>query len=443
MDSQKGKGVSEETHAKINTNEKEGERGNTNSNVETVNVTNIATPGPTSSTSEKREDKLQRCVREKLEFPKTEIPKIGEGEELIGFLNCHIFEGTYVGTFYKKIVYEDKLRAEAIVRHILESGASVFMLAEVWGSAIRDSIIRGVKHEYPYSYFPQNSVILLDSGLVFLSKKRIVNMEFVTYNMLSGWDRGSNKCIAYIVTEDKTAYFTTHFNAGGDPKGKSCRQDNIKQMLKFYDEKAAERRFTRAVITGDFNIRETDFHELQNVSDREKDPEARAGWLTRKRQDYLNIESLMEARGLLDGLRLAHPDHLEHPCITADHMYNSLAVLWTPNDKTRSRLDYVFVKGFEVKDSGAYFHWWAGEDPDNVERQNEAFAMASEGPKKGRLVPVSDHYGIWIVVNKKAQEQSSSSSSSPSSVGVTATGAKGEGEEPPPKPPKPQYYSSK
>lgn len=349
-----------------------------------------------------KSDKLYRCVKKSFDLPRTELePDVGEGEEIVGFLNCHIFEGTYVGRFYKKIVFEDQQRANAIIKYVMHSKAAVFMLAEVWSSSIRDRIIKGVSHVYPYSYYPKNgSFSKLDSGLVFLSKKAISHKDHKNYSKLTGWDRWSTKCAAYIITDDNIAYFTTHFNAGGNIDAKEARHSNILEMFAFYDKVVAEHGVTQAVITGDLNIRETDFAELQSVSDTERNPAIRAEWLKSRRPDYIDFRSRMEKRGLKDGLREAHPDHLEYPCITADHTYNSLAVLWTPKDVTRSRLDYFFVKGVVARESGGYFHWWAGKDADNPERQEDAFRSAAYGPKKDGVYPVSDHYGVWILFKK-------------------------------------------
>lgn len=371
---------------------------------------------PTSTNTESMREKLRRCLCARIDPPLgTKDPDVNveEGEELVGFLNCHIFEGTYVGTFYRKIVYEDQMRADAIVRYILESKASVFMLAEVWSARLRDRIIKGVFHEYKHSYFPVcGGFGKLDSGLIFLSKKKIAGTGFRAYTDLSSWDRGSTKGIAYIITEDGVAYFTTHLNAGGSTEAKRCRNENIKQMFEFYDDtvdgkNARKTKITKVVFTGDFNIRESDFTQLQHVHNNAANSDEMVELMAKPRQDYENIRGLMEKkgdnkRGLVDGLRVKYGDHLEEPCLTADHTYNSLAVLWTPGDMTRSRLDYFFIKGFDVRDSGAYFHWWAGENADDEARQREGFVLAFEGPKKGRLVPVSDHYGVWIILKPKA-----------------------------------------
>ena len=364
------------------------------------------------------EDKLQRDVRATLDPPEeVPVPEAGEGEEKVGFLNCHIFEGTHAGTLYKKLVYKDRMRSEAIVRHILESNAAVFILAEVWSSKIRNNIIKGVKHEYPHSYYPNNGGLLkLDSGLIFLSKKNIALTEYKNYSDLSGWDWMSTKCIACIVTDDKIAYFATHLNAGGNSEAKRCRHENIRELFELYDKIIAQENIQQAIVVGDFNIRESDFAELRCVSETEQDKARRAEWLKERRSEYVDFADRMAQRDASDGLRLAHPDHLTHPCLTADHMFNSLAVLWSPTDVTRSRLDYFFVRGIAVRDSGAYFHWWAGKASDDAERRRLAFLTASDGPMED-IYPVSDHYGIWIIFSKQPTDSntvtSSSSSSSP------------------------------
>ena len=123
------------------------------------------------------------------------IPKEGM-EEKVGFLNCHLFEGTTMSTFYKKIVFEDEERAKKIINYILNSNTEVFMLAEVWSSTLKELIIQGVRSKYKYSYYPKNGKLFkLDSGLVYLSKKKILKSNYINYKNLSSWDKGSTKCI--------------------------------------------------------------------------------------------------------------------------------------------------------------------------------------------------------------------------------------------------------
>lgn len=327
----------------------------------------------------------------------TNIDSNKGSKEKVGFLNCHLFEGTYVGKFYKKIVYHDEERAQKIVYNILKSDCEIFMLAEVWSATLRDYIIKGVQSKYQYSFYPKNgAVIKLDSGLVYLSKKKITKTGFLNYKDLSGFDNASTKCISYIITEDKMGYMCTHLDAG---KEDTFRKKNLIQLFDLFKEIEKEN-ISQIIIAGDFNIRENDFNEAVKIVQEELDSDSRKERIMQKSEEYLYLIQEMEKRGLKDSFRLVYSDFLEHPYITSDHLFNSLNCLWSSkNDKTRSRLDYFFVKGINVCDSGVYYDWWAGPDSENYEIQMKAFEYATKDPLIN-IYPVSDHYGIWLLFNK-------------------------------------------
>lgn len=319
-------------------------------------------------------------------------------ERNVVFLNCHFFKGTKCAQVYTKLVFKDIERADALVNKVMaiNSKVDVLVLAEVWGSKIRDRIIKRTRPRFPYSWFPKlrTSPVRFDSGLLFVSRMPITASGFRAFEELSGWDSRSTKGVGYIVAEG-VAYMGTHFDSSNKTKtstsGAENRMGNLTQTLNLAREIEEQGIAQQIILCGDFNIREQD---LQN-SDDSGGTESKGV----KTREYLLFRDRLEGSGFRDALRELFPDAQKVPCNTTSSRANSLSSLWGPSVKSEARIDYFFTKNVRTKRSGVYKGCWAGRDSTNKEAVKKELERPDKTTVNPNIYQVSDHYPIWATFN--------------------------------------------
>jgi len=311
------------------------------------------------------------------------------------FLNAHLFKGTAMAAVYRPITYRDYTRADAIAERISESGASVVMLAEVWGASSRERIVRGAAPTHPYWWAPprrpHGSPFELGTGLLFLATSPIERRRCTWFSELNGWDAWSQKAVASARIGGVT-YACTHLDAEGASRDVECRASNMREVLAHLETHLAED--DAVVFAGDMNIAE-DSAEFAQLA-----------------------ETFAHVR-MHDPLRELYPDRTAVPAYTADHATNGLACYWSdPSDKTRSRLDYFFVRGvgpLECGVSDGYCRTPASRGqmqkltdvttaPASVKAATSSPPSPPPPPHSAAFVspplPLSDHWPIYLVFHK-------------------------------------------
>ncbi|KYK37062.1 MAG: endonuclease/exonuclease/phosphatase family protein [Theionarchaea archaeon] len=273
--------------------------------------------------------------------------------------NTHLFYHTAPGFFGEE--YEDKERINGIIDHLRTSGADVVGLNEVWADSTKETFIQNLRIQFPYSYYnPNKEIFKLGSGLLFLSKYPIINPSFVKFQELIGWDSMSQKGMItgnIIVPSGGTyvPYFfvITHTQAGGSNDEINVRHDNIDQMWKVI--RGLPFGNNPLVVFGDLNV----------IAENE------GGSIT---ADYYYLTSMLGSLGLKDLYRVIHPSAQQDHGYTSDWYTNDLKKIFNPNDKTRTRLDYFFVKNFDTNNSASstisVIHNYTYYDPKTSEQMD-------------------------------------------------------------------------
>lgn len=236
------------------------------------------------------------------------------------FLNAHLFKGTAMARVYGAITHRDEQRADAIAERISESGASVAMLAEVWGASSRDRIVRGAAPTHPHVWAPpppaKRAPLRLGTGLLFLSTAPIEKTAVTHFRDLNSWDAWSQKGVA-SARVGGVAYVATHLDAEGAARDRECRASNMRQVVAHIAEHVGGND-APCVFAGDMNT-----HDACD--------------------EFPPMQAAFASLGMRDAFRTLHP---ADPGVTMDHALNGLAALWSgPKDTSRTRLDYFFVRG--------------------------------------------------------------------------------------------------
>jgi exonuclease III len=279
--------------------------------------------------------------------------------------NTHLFYNTAPGFFGEE--YEDKERINGIIDHLSTSDADVVGLNEVWADSTKETFIRNLRTQFPYSYFqPNEEIIKLGSGLLFLSKYPIINPNLVKFEKLIGWDSMSQKGMItgnIIVPSDDTYvpcfFVLTHTQAGNSNDEIDVRHDNIDQMYKVI--RGLPFGNNPLVVFGDLNV----------IAENE------GGSIT---PDYYYLNNTLGSLGLRDLYRVIYPDAQQDHGYTSDWYTNDLKKIFNPNDKTRTRLDYFFVENFNTNSS----------DSTISVIQNYMYY----DPKTHRQMDLSDHFPL-------------------------------------------------
>jgi exonuclease III len=157
-------------------------------------------------------------------------------------------------------------RIEEIIDLLIKNDADVICLQEVFDIKIKNRIAQELL-KYDFHYKPSNSMFCLSSGLMILSKYRIISKGFEAYNNYSGEDSLTEKGILYITIKINNTVYTilnTHLNANAIfSLYRRCvrtREKQMHQLLEFIKNRDANR--DNIILCGDFNI---DLYDYQNM----------------------------------------------------------------------------------------------------------------------------------------------------------------------------------
>ena len=240
------------------------------------------------------------------------------------YLNTHLFRGTFVAAFYRKLQYKDEIRCEQICDYIKMSDYNIIILSEVWSNYMKNKIAEKLSVVYPFQIIPKKKGAFYKVGPehVILSKSPIT--EFASENLknLSGWDRMSIKQICGFVVKD-VYICTSHFDTG-------CMMQNMEQLKKFVQNHSNGR---NVIVAGDLNIK-----EVLQTSPAEH---------SEKYNKMINCFAEIDLR---DSVRQLFQDFIIYPSYTVDHINNSVAKYFSGGGTTKARLDYFFSKGIQPID---------------------------------------------------------------------------------------------
>ena len=235
-------------------------------------------------------------------------------------LNAHLFAGTIVGTFYRKLLYDDAARRNQICQYLRETRPDVVFISEVWSGSWKRRIAKDLVDVYPHSRIPSwkdGPWWKLGPEHLVLSKEPITDFESASLTTIEGkWDKWSLKQIVGLRTGGVyfcTSHFDTHHPTA-----------NVDQMVSFVDARTLDPN-EPVMALGDFNI------------DESSSPE-----------EHGQMVSSFGLAGLHDAVRMVYPDATVRPEFTQDSGINPVAAYFCGNSEHRVRIDYAFTKNMAV-----------------------------------------------------------------------------------------------
>ena len=238
--------------------------------------------------------------------------------------NTHLFGDPLAIEGIKFPVFEDAVRAERIAERIVENGADIVGLTEVWDDNLAKKIVDAVNPAYPNSWRPPNGGIglLLGNGLLVLTRATTTLdiSIFESFSDLAGPDYFSYKGFAVFTSQPQGSAATlkgvlTHTQAAypEDPYT-SVRLDNFRQIA------------SSVTPNQDLNFI---FGDLNTIAEEGEQP-------TRE------YDSMLQILAKEDAYRTVFPDIESHPGLTFDVPANNLARKFNPDEPdAQQRLDYV------------------------------------------------------------------------------------------------------
>jgi endonuclease/exonuclease/phosphatase family metal-dependent hydrolase len=264
--------------------------------------------------------------------------------------NAHLMEDSniVVGAWYankKPVVFQDGSRHGYIVGKIIESGAHIVALQEIWAVGRMDQMARDLRNVYPFiARGAQGSsvVLVLDklintgvpdgaasSGVMLLSKFPMAPPQFRVFpNARDEEDRSASKCwlAAHVDTPlGQIAVGITH--AWTDAGGEKCT--NIRDLID------GTRIAGRQVMMGDFNI------HRKNAA------------------KYATLNTMMSEAGAYDSWTHVHGEGAQKESATDDEVNNNLAQFFSPMRNTGDPdcLDYIFLRGLDAVNPRVLKDW--------------------------------------------------------------------------------------
>lgn len=238
------------------------------------------------------------------------------------WLNCHLFQGTILDIFYRKILYQDEQRYTAICQWIRRNNPTIIMLSEVWSKSMKRNFVRDLHDIYPYSWIPESTKwFKLGPEFVVLSKSPIAGQCYENFTNLSGWDWWSEKKICGCIIDNKF-YCCTHLDTSDD-----CINSNILQVKHFIQQNSTNH---SVILVGDFN--ESEFAVDGNPD-------------SGLRPMYQTFCTTLGDVHLVDAQRAVYPDRSLHPLYSVDGYNDQFIVVNSPDNKVLRRLDYFFSRG--------------------------------------------------------------------------------------------------
>jgi endonuclease/exonuclease/phosphatase family metal-dependent hydrolase len=240
--------------------------------------------------------------------------------------NTHLMEGSniVVGAFLTRqlpVTFRDEERHDFIVKKILDCGADIVALQEVWSGARMDRIERQLKPRYPYSirgtsgeFYEAGSGILLASKYPFGE-----NWGFMRFKNPSGDDRFAAKGVLWapVELEDGVTLLVGMTHACVDAGGDECT--NIKDLI----DKTLNQAGCMGVLMGDFNIHRRGAREKFDI-----------------------LTNLMAGVGATDSWSAVHGPDAGDASATDDQIHNNLTQFFSPNRNTPEPdcIDYVYLR---------------------------------------------------------------------------------------------------
>jgi endonuclease/exonuclease/phosphatase family metal-dependent hydrolase len=261
--------------------------------------------------------------------------------------NAHLFGGISelkLGAMQlkAKIIHDDEARRDALARAILQSGADIVCLEEVWSDAYKIRLAMDFRHVYTYTFYepfsdgPVLGKKQLGSGLFLLSKHKIVSPVFTAFSRLCGADdfaaKGLITAEIHLQAEGESfplLLLFTHTQAEESDSATVCRADNINEICSALTRQRVDSGLNGAgrlprIVAGDLNV----------VAENDD------GEATR---EYRQVKSAFADDGFSDLAAALYPDRRRDRLYTSDALNNKLIPIFDPADQARSRLDYVFV----------------------------------------------------------------------------------------------------
>lgn len=256
--------------------------------------------------------------------------------------NTHLMEGSNVAAgawfaYKQPVIFHDGLRHQYIVSRILNSGADIVALQEVWSENRMHQICAELKHKYPYSALGNtgNDSLIADlynyldhdipdraagSGVVLLSRYPLSDVEFHVFDRPTDKEElaASKGVLSAVATIDGKRVQINMTHAWTDAGGPSC--SNIEDLVAHRD------RNLPALFLGDFNI-----HRVRDTA----------------QVNRMNI--ILKEAGAEDAWTLVHGNQHVETSYTDDTRSNNLGQFFSPDRNTEAGdcIDYVYVKNMK------------------------------------------------------------------------------------------------
>jgi exonuclease III len=227
--------------------------------------------------------------------------------------------------------YQDKYRVNGIIRQLTEKRYDIVCLNEVWADPTKELLIKALGREYHFHYYrPNDSAAKIGSGLLLLSRFRILDSEFVGFNILADNDRQTRKGIirTKILIPSDRGHVPLHLiltqpQGGGSEEAKRVRVTHIDSLVKYVRNLACGNQ--PLLVCGNMNI-------VAETPD---------GIPT---SEYLGLVHRMQLLGLNDTYRQINPDPNEYPGYTVDSTRNRLHGILGLYSSGGQRTDYIFSR---------------------------------------------------------------------------------------------------
>lgn len=215
-------------------------------------------------------------------------PKINVGSFSLLTYNTHLFKGSNaeIGGFFKgkKILAYDEERAIEIARKIKNLNPDIVCLQEVWALDMQKNIKTLLQDSYPYFYIIPDKInyesfyqeviesnpigkiaigitdgIRGTSGLMLVSKYKIIEQGYKTFEYVTGDDLYAKKGVGVIVVEIPLSNNRKHEIRIGTTHCPTIKEGDKSEVL-LATKTAAEETFGKAnrthdqILAGDFNL---------------------------------------------------------------------------------------------------------------------------------------------------------------------------------------------
>jgi len=257
--------------------------------------------------------------------------------------NTHLMQGSFIdlGILAQRTskrervpyaVWDDMERRDLIIRNIVNSGADIVALQEIWEPNLVADFANKLKPFYPYSFVgdtqnmeykigPTSISFVATSGLLLCSKFKLTDRSFARFPNMKDLDALSNKGVLGAVANlpDKRQLRIVTAHTTGEVRDIQFIADKI--IIS-----SAELRALPTIALGDFNI----------------------SWdLNGDNNEYKEMKKIFAGRDLVaDSWLDVHADVTEADPYSVKMRENTLHQLFSPRRDTEpdTRLDYLWVK---------------------------------------------------------------------------------------------------